>query len=79
MKTRNISLAGACALLLALAACGGGGNGASAQPASSASTGAASAPALSLAAQIGQKAFVDQTLSGGKNMSCASGHSPQYA
>ena len=79
MQTRNISLAGACALLLALAACGGGGNGGSAQAASSASTGAASAPALSLAAQIGQKAFVDQRLSGGKNMSCASCHSPQYA
>ena len=34
---------------------------------------------LSLLAQVGQKAFFDQTLSGGKNMSCASCHSPQYA
>ena len=30
-------------------------------------------------AQVGEKAFVDQTLSGGKNMSCSSCHSPQYA
>ena len=30
-------------------------------------------------AQIGQKAFFDQTLSSGKNMSCASCHSPQFA
>ena len=77
MMIRNLSLAAAAALLLALAACGGDGDGASAPAASSPGTPAA--PALSLAAQIGQKAFVDQTLSGGKNMSCASCHSPQYA
>ena len=34
---------------------------------------------LSLAAQVGQKAFFDQSLSGGRNMSCSSCHSPQYA
>ena len=34
---------------------------------------------LSLAAQVGRKAFFDQALSGGRNMSCASCHSPQYA
>ena len=77
MMIRNLSLAAAAALLLALAACGGDGDGASAPAASS--PGTPTAPALSLAAQIGQKAFVDQTLSGGKNMSCASCHSPQYA
>ena len=78
---------------MALAACGGGGSGACA--ASSASGSASAASALfghghghghghdhatpSLAAQVGQKAFFDQTLSGGKNMACATCHSPQYA
>ena len=77
MMIRNLSLAAGGALLLALAACGGDGDGAAAPAASS--PGTPTAPALSLAAQIGQKAFVDQTLSGGKNMSCSSCHSPQYA
>ncbi|MDB5829669.1 MAG: cytochrome-c peroxidase [Variovorax sp.] len=34
---------------------------------------------LSLGAQVGQLAFFDKNLSGGKNMSCASCHDPQYA
>ncbi len=83
---RKFSFVAMGAALLALTACGGGSNATSATSASSSS---ASSPAsgsatgssttLSLAAQIGQKAFVDQTLSGGRNMSCSSCHSPQYA
>ena len=90
MKIRNPSLATIGALLLALAGCGGSSGGsapAASTPtapsspgtASSPSTGTSTASTLSLAAQIGQKAFFDQTLSGGKNMSCSSCHSPQYA
>jgi len=37
------------------------------------------APTLSPAAQVGQLAFFDKNLSGGRNMSCASCHDPQYA
>jgi cytochrome c peroxidase len=71
-------LASALAAPLALGACGGGAGAASAG-ASSPGTGTAAASTPSLAAQVGQKAFFDPTLSGGKNMSCASCHSPQYA
>jgi cytochrome c peroxidase len=60
--------------LSALTACGGGGSASSGTEAAT-----PAATTLSLAAQIGQKAFFDQTLSGGKNMACASCHSPQYA
>jgi cytochrome c peroxidase len=79
MKIRNSFPGAACVALLALGSCGGGGG--SGQPASGPGTvaSAPSAPPLSLAAQVGQKAFVDQTLSGGRNMSCSSCHSPQYA
>ena len=72
-------------LLLTLAGCGGGGGsqtGGAAGNGAGATAGsgdAAGATTLSLIAQVGKKAFVDQTLSGGKNMSCASCHSPQYA
>ncbi|MDB5985455.1 MAG: cytochrome-c peroxidase [Nevskia sp.] len=66
------------AALFVLAACGGGsGNGSGSTGGNT--TGGASGSTLSLAAQVGQKAFFDQTLSGGKDMSCASCHSPQYA
>jgi len=68
--------------LLALAACGGDGGsqtGSAGGAAGSQGAGGTTATTLSLAAQVGQKAFVDQTLSGGKNMSCSSCHSPQYA
>lgn len=34
---------------------------------------------LSLVARVGQKAFFDKNLSGGRNMSCANCHDPQYA
>jgi cytochrome c peroxidase len=85
VTTRKLSLGAAVALLLALAACGGGGgdNG-NAQAGSGAGAGGGagagtSAATLSLMAQVGEKAFVDQSLSAGKNMSCSSCHSPQYA
>ena len=83
---RKISLAALLGMLLALTACGGDGGGTTASSGGSASSPASGASGtgtggttLSLMAQVGQKAFVDQTLSGGRNMSCASCHSPQYA
>jgi cytochrome c peroxidase len=80
---RSAALAGL--LAMTLAACGGGassGSAASSGSGSASGTGTGTgtgATTLSLAAQVGQKAFFDQTLSGGKNMSCSSCHSPQYA
>ncbi|MDM0039800.1 cytochrome c peroxidase [Variovorax sp. J22G21] len=63
--------------LLALAAC----EGKSTAMMENSSTGSAGPrkPPLSLGAQVGQLAFFDQNLSGGRNMSCASCHDPQYA
>jgi cytochrome c peroxidase len=84
---RKLSLGVICALSLILAACGGGGD--SSNPTQTSSGGSpSSAPGglappaqvkLSLAAQVGQKVFFDQTLSGGKNMACATCHNPQFA
>jgi cytochrome c peroxidase len=88
MTMSKFSLAALLAALLALTACGGGSDGtqAAAGASSGTSTGTTTGTTtstgtttLSLMAQVGQKAFVDATLSGGKNMSCASCHSPQYA
>src|ERR1700744_3826852 len=86
MKMRKISLAAMLGMLFALTACGGDGGGSTASSSGSASSPASAASGtgtggatLSLMAQVGQKAFFDQTLSGGKNMACASCHSPQYA
>ncbi len=67
---------------LALSDCGGGGTidrtaSAGVQPAASSS--AASAGTLSLAAQVGEKMFVDATLSGSGKLSCASCHDPSTA
>lgn len=69
------------ATLLALTACSGSGGGNSSSVGGSTAGGnpGGNAPALSPMAQVGQKAFFDQNLSGGKNMSCSSCHSPQYA
>lgn len=76
------------AVLLILAGCGDDGSD---QPAaaiqgsatSSAATSTAPAPAsasaLSLPAQVGQKVFFDKSLSGNRNMSCATCHDPAYA
>src|ERR1700744_4498567 len=86
MKMRKISLAAMLGMLFALTACGGDGGGSTASSSGSASSPASAASGtgtggatLSLMAPVGQKAFFDPTLSGGKNMSCASCHSPQYA
>ena len=83
MKMRKFSLGAMLAALLTLTACGGdsGGSGqaASGNGVSGGSGTGTSGTTLSLMAQVGQKAFVDQTLSGGRNMSCSSCHSPQYA
>ncbi|HTQ36286.1 MAG TPA: cytochrome c peroxidase [Steroidobacteraceae bacterium] len=62
-------------LLLALAACDSG----TAADSAGAGTAGSTAPTLSLKAQVGQKAFFDRNLSGGRNMSCSSCHDPQYA
>lgn len=84
MKMRKFTFGALFAVLLALTACGGSGGQAAAGSGSGASGAAGSdtgtgGTTLSLLAQVGQKAFVDQTLSGGRNMACASCHSPQYA
>ena len=74
---RTFLFGAAVALLSTLTACGGGGSD-QASRGGGTPTGM-SDTTLSLMAQVGQKAFVDQTLSGARNMSCASCHSPQYA
>jgi cytochrome c peroxidase len=76
MKMRKSLLGATLVVLLALTACGGSGGSA---PAASSPASTASASKLSLVAQVGEKAFDDLTLSGGKNMACSSCHSPQYA
>jgi len=77
-----------CVFSLALAACGGGGStdtsstpsSSSGSSISSGSTGStAPTTTLSLAAQVGKQLFFDQNLSGKKNMSCATCHSPAFA
>ncbi|MGJ7605080.1 cytochrome-c peroxidase [Variovorax sp. LT1R20] len=60
--------------LLALTACDGNGNAAAAS-----SPSAPRKQVLSARAQVGELAFFDKNLSGGRNMSCASCHDPQYA
>jgi cytochrome c peroxidase len=84
MKMRKFPLGVVLAVLLMLTACGGGSSSGSAPADGSTGSGTdtgtgTSATTLSLMAQVGQKAFFDPTLSGGKNMSCSSCHSPQYA
>ncbi|MGI4812874.1 MAG: cytochrome-c peroxidase [Janthinobacterium lividum] len=92
---RKLSLGVICALSLLLTACGGGSSGSDATQTSSGAPSGSSAPtggssptgsvappvtvALSVAAQVGQKLFFDQNLSGGKNMACATCHNPQFA
>lgn len=79
---RKLYLGALCAFSLALAACGGGGGSTSASSTSSGSSGSSSpssADTLSLAAQVGKQMFFDQNLSSGKNMSCATCHSPANA
>jgi cytochrome c peroxidase len=76
-------------LCSALCACGGGSGGGSSVPVgalapaagTSTPTGTAATPnaKLSLAAQVGARMFVDQTLSGSGGMSCATCHDPNSA
>ncbi|HEV7814906.1 MAG TPA: cytochrome-c peroxidase, partial [Janthinobacterium sp.] len=79
----TLSALAAAMLAVALSACGSGGNAAP-QAAAAPSGPAASTPttptvALSLAAQVGQKLFFDQTLSGSGKMNCATCHDPNNA
>jgi cytochrome c peroxidase len=71
------------ALVAVLAACGGGSGGMSIsqQSGSAPAPTSATPPAtkLSLAAQVGQKMFFDQNLSGSGKQSCASCHDPNHA
>ena len=79
---RKFPLGAVLCVLLALSACGGdgGGTGQAGSGASSPGSGTGTTTTtLSLLAQVGEKAFDDLTLSGGKNMACSSCHSPQYA
>ena len=81
---RKFPLGAMSCLLLALTACGGDGGGSGQASngsggASSPGPGTGTTTTLSLLAQVGEKAFDDQALSGGKNMACSSCHSPQYA
>jgi len=74
---RAAALTAAFALATALAACGG-------RNAPTEATAAVSAPALaasslSLAAQVGEKMFVDTSLSGSGQMACATCHDPKNA
>ncbi|SEB03678.1 cytochrome-c peroxidase [Variovorax sp. YR216] len=89
IRSFAIQLFVSCAALT-LAACGGGGGSGGASPTPAAGTqtaGTTGNPSgtttntsnLSLAAQVGQKLFFDQDLSGSKNQSCASCHDPNYA
>jgi cytochrome c peroxidase len=75
-----------CAALLVLttvlASCGGdGSSGGNTQPSTPAGpgTGSSDTSNLSPTAQVGEKLFFDKTLSGGKNMACATCHDPAYA
>ena len=80
---------GSCILALFLSACGGPNsttmtssntNSSNVVPASTpATTPAAPVSNLSLAAQVGQKLFFDQNLSGSGKMSCATCHDPNFA
>ena len=85
---QRIALA-ACAgaVVATLFSCSGGGSNADADSSTQAAPPVVSTPAtpatpastLSLAAQVGQKLFFDQSLSGSGKMSCASCHDPKYA
>jgi cytochrome c peroxidase len=89
---RKLYAGALCAIVLAVLAARGYGEGSDASRPSASKPGSATAatvkpsPApstpeneLSLAAQVGKKLFFDKSISGGKNMSCASCHDPAYA
>lgn len=74
---RAAALTAAFALATALAACGG--RNAPTEATAAASTPALAASSLSLAAQVGEKMFVDTSLSGSGQMACATCHDPKNA
>ncbi|WP_323046598.1 cytochrome-c peroxidase [Paraburkholderia sp.] len=76
---RTLSLAVICTVSVMLAACGGGSSSSSGASNPSSGASAPAASTLSQKAQLGQTIFFDKTLSGNKNMSCASCHDPAYA
>lgn len=78
---RKLALAAVFIFSLALAACGGSSSSSSTANSASPANGSGSGPVtkLSLAAQVGEQAFFDKNLSGGKNMACATCHDPAYA
>ncbi|GGC86586.1 cytochrome-c peroxidase [Undibacterium terreum] len=81
MRFNTLYLSGI--LLMGLTACGGSRDAAPVSPANNAAPPAAPvivAPVkLSVAAQVGQKMFFDQSLSGSGKMSCATCHDPAFA
>jgi cytochrome c peroxidase len=74
---RKLVLIPALATALVLSACGGSDS--SSPAASTPTTSTPPASSLSLAAQVGERMFVDATLSGSGKMSCASCHDPNSA
>lgn len=74
---RAAALTAAFALATALAACGG--RNAPTEATAAASVPALAASSLSLAAQVGEKMFVDTSLSGSGQMACATCHDPKNA
>ncbi|WP_233869058.1 cytochrome-c peroxidase [Paraburkholderia adhaesiva] len=76
---RKLYAAALGAILLTLAACGGGGGSSQSSSSGGGTGGATPASTLSPAAQIGEQVFFDKTLSGNKNMACASCHDPAFA
>ncbi|MEP6876153.1 MAG: cytochrome c peroxidase, partial [Burkholderiales bacterium] len=77
MLTKRTTLLAAATAASLLAGCGG--DNASAPTPATATASAASTSTLNLAAQAGEKMFVDATLSGSGRMSCASCHDPKAA
>ena len=80
MQIKSFHQAAALIAAFALAACGDGApSAAPAVAAASAASTARSASTLSLAAQVGEKMFVDARLSGSGQLACASCHDPKNA
>lgn len=67
------------AFVLLLSACGGGGGGGGDNANAAPGTAVPTAPALSAAAQLGEKIFNDRSLSASGQQSCATCHDPAHA
>ncbi len=80
MQIKSFHQAAALIAAFALAACGDGAPSAAPAVAAASAAGAArSSTTLSLAAQVGEKMFVDARLSGSGQLACASCHDPKNA